>query len=203
MAVKKILSLLILLSILVTGCTEYEGQAKQRIYDYYKKNRLVTSDDSVNIIKAKSLGKDYLVLVEFKQSDNGQYMEDLLMISADSKDYYASREAQGTQPSGNDFTLNRLYIGSSTIIFGTFGSIKDSQGNRKKINCSTIYVKLADGSTIEEKVNNERGYIIVIDSLSDIKDVVLMDQEGKVLSSKTNLEKNSPEINKTKFLLTR
>lgn len=203
MAVKKILSLLILLSILVTGCTEYEGQAKQRIYDYYKKNRLVTSDDSVNIIKAKSLGKDYLVLVEFKQSDNGQYMEDLLMISADSKDYYASREAQGTQPSGNDFTLNRLHIGSSTIIFGTFGSIKDSQGNRKKINCSTIYVKLADGSTIEEKVNNERGYIIVIDSLSDIKDVVLMDQEGKVLSSKTNLEKNSPEINKTKFLLTR
>lgn len=197
---KKLLYLLILIPFVITsGCTNYESKAKKIIGEYYKKNRLVTSEDQVTLIKAKPYKDVYLVLAEYNPGD-GQKKLDLLMVKNDRNKYYVSREAQGMLPSDSNFSLNELSIDGSTVLFGVFD---DSIVKNKNTVLTKLLIKQSDKNTYEENVAKDSGYVVILDGNHDLTEMSLLDQNGKTVSSKTDLSKDNQFIYMTKFLLTR
>jgi hypothetical protein len=88
------------------------------------------------------------------------------------------------------FEVNRLEYESNTILFGDFIDSKWVEPDmRQAVKLDKIFVEFKDGVKYEESVSMDKGYIIVENTLSDVKIVNLYNDKGELQSNLEDLRK--------------
>ncbi len=95
------------------------------------------------------------------------------------------KKAQGHEPISMCFTVNRLDYEGKTILFGNFNDSKwlIVPDKRQKVNIDKIFVEFENGEKYEEIVSMDKGFIIISNTISGVKNVNLYNNKGELQSN--------------------
>ena len=157
---------------------EYEA-LKKGVLNYYieyepdtveKLNITIEEYSNLNIItEVKKYGDGYLVLAEKYDREAQDWSFPNLMLIDD------------------EFIIKSVSVGLTTVLpyFGIYSTVDED----KQIACgiikgemktSGIEIRFDDGTVVRDSISEKGGYIVVADTLSDIKDIELYSSKGKV-----------------------
>lgn len=172
---KKLIMIFCLICILA-GCTSNTVSLEDRIFlsleKYYGKTELYNNGTLI-INQIKEFENGYLVMAE-KHSGDGHSFDVLFLM--DDKLNVTGRTA-GTKPMSPCFSYNKLYYNGKTILFGSFNDTKwvPEIDEKVTVDIKEIYIELKNKETIREKVNADKGYLIIFDGDWQIEKFELYD----------------------------
>ncbi|MBL4930983.1 hypothetical protein [Clostridium paridis] len=166
-----------------TNFKSKEELIKEAISNFYFKLD-AKSNGELKVYNTKTYKNNYLVLAE-KYSGDGHRSTNLFII--DDK-FNVTRWTSGETPISNCFSINKCILDKSTILFGTFNNSKwdPKQDIKIPVQISKIDIKFASGQDVRENVSSEDGYIVILDSLSEV-------QQFNILNEKNELQSNLGE----------
>lgn len=187
-----ILSMVILLLLFDSGTisstkTEILNNLKDKeellngaVAEFYS-NRDLSNNGKLQIYKTKTLDDNYIVLAE-KYSGDGHRFLHLFLLD---KDYNIKAWTSGETPISNCFSANSLDYCGNRIVFGSFNDTKwDSEKDRKlTVKIDNIYLKLDNNQEVIEEVSKQKGYILILDSISKVEKVQLYNDKGELQGS--------------------
>ena len=167
---------------------EYDA-LKKAVAHYYIKHEPDTLKMLVKlniILEVDKYGDGYLVLAE-KYNQEGQNWDfpNLLLIN---DEFIVEAVTSGLRSYLPYFATYSTVDGDKQIVCGR---IKEEE---KKI--SQIQIVYEDGTVVKDTVSRQGGYIVVADTVSDVKDVKLYNSTGKAL----DIIKESPLYKKCSFV---
>ncbi|NLI58984.1 MAG: hypothetical protein GX387_10810 [Clostridium sp.] len=171
-----------------------EGYEVTQIDNYIIVNDLkskTVKEYEVTVYKTKEFGDKYLVLAKCYDKDGHPSCELLLLQKTDDK-YTVLKTAVGDIPMSMAFAVNRAVYENNTILFSVLGDRTWSVGSpdeSKEVSFYYIIVEFENGESIKETVTGDKGYIIVLESISDVKDMKLYNAEGELQTSLADLDK--------------
>ncbi|MDQ2086731.1 hypothetical protein RBH29_09865 [Herbivorax sp. ANBcel31] len=196
----------------ISGQSTVEQEIKDAVMDYYKRklgygeeyettqrdNYIIMShlksevvrEFEITIYKTKPFGDKYLVLAGCHDGDGHPPSELLLLQKTDDK-YTVSKEAFGDIPISMAFTINSVVYENNTILFSV---LRDrtwlvEPDESKEVSFDYIITEFENGESIKEIVTGDRAYIIILEGISDVKDMNLFNSEGKLQTSLEDLVK--------------
>ncbi|WP_238882749.1 hypothetical protein [Clostridium sp. YIM B02551] len=161
-----------------------EELIKEAVSNFYLKSDAKNNGELI-IYNTKTYKNNYLVLAE-KYSGDGHRSTNLFII--DDK-FSITRWTSGETPISNCFSINKCILDKSTILFGTFNNSKwdPKQDIKIPVQISNIDISFKSGQNIKEDVSNETGYIIALDSITEV-------QQFNLFNEKNELQSNLDEI---------
>ncbi len=154
-----------------------EDALKKAIIDTYS-----IIKGNTEILKIKKYAQGYLVLV-LRQGESGgiaiYYVEE-----KEGRNFIANGVAGGDVAMSMGFGVNRLVLGNDTIFFCNLNDstwIPESD-TRKETNYARIVFDFDDGNTIEEKVENDKGYILIYNGVVNVKDMKLCNADNELVN---------------------
>ncbi|MCG8499465.1 MAG: hypothetical protein MJB12_03520, partial [Firmicutes bacterium] len=135
------------------------------------------------ILKVKQYGGGYFVLM-YHIGEGGNICLYYLEKKADSS-FEVKGSSTGEQAISMGFGVNRLVFGNDTILFC---NLNDStwipeNDTRKETNYTKMVFELENGQKVTEDVKNDKGYIVILNEKTNVKDVELFNGENKVVNS--------------------
>lgn len=100
------------------------------------------------------------------------------------RNFIANGVAGGDVAMSMGFGVNRLVLGNDTIFFCNLNDstwIPESD-TRKETNYARIVFDFDDGNTIEEKVENDKGYILIYNGVVNVKDMKLYNADNELVN---------------------
>jgi hypothetical protein len=100
------------------------------------------------------------------------------------RNFIANGVAGGDAAMSMGFGVNRLVLGNDTIFFCNLNDstwIPESD-TRKETNYARIVFDFDDGNTIEEKVENDKGYILIYNGVVNVKDMKLYNADNELVN---------------------
>lgn len=163
------------------------GKANKRIEDTAEEYYLEVDPNNKGELKIhniKEYGTDYLVLTE-KHSGDAHSGTILFLVD---KDFSAKAAASGDIPLSPCFSANLVKHQGKSIIYGNF---KNKKWDPKtdivsEVQIDNIEIEFEDGSVFNDSVSMDKGYIVVVDTLSGIKDIKLYNNKGELQSDLLN-----------------
>ena len=182
---------LILISFLIS-CSAKTPTVSESIEEFFNK---VPSDEKVVILLTKDIDNQKLVLAERKEKEGEQYTT--LFLLNEKNEILSFTNAR--KPISPCFTVNTLIHNNKRIIFGSFNDSKwvPSEDKKIKVDISEIDITLIDDKNVTENVNLNEGYLIIMDSTSDIKDVNVLNDKDEIQSTLSDF---SNIVDKTEFI---
>ena len=135
------------------------------------------------ILKVKEYGEGYFALIHHKGEGGGIILY-YLEKKADSS-FEVKGSSMGQQAISMGFGVNKLLFGNDTILFC---NLNDStwipeNDTRKETNYTKMVFELENGQKVTEDVKNDKGYIVILNEKTNVKDVELFNGENKVVNS--------------------
>lgn len=163
------------------------GKANKRIEAAIEEYYLAVDPNNKGELKIHNIkehGTGYLVLTE-KYSGDGHSGTILFLVD---KDFSATAAASGDIPLSPCFSANVVKHQGKSIIYGNFKNKKwDPKTDLvSEVQIDNIAIEFEDGSVINDSVSVDKGYIIVVDTLSGIKDIKLYNKKGELQSDLLN-----------------
>ncbi|AUG56554.1 Regulatory protein BlaR1 [Acetivibrio saccincola] len=191
-----------------------EQEIKEAVMDYYQKrlayregyeavqrdNYIIVTDLNlssnnvrefeVTIYKIKAFGDKYLVLAKCYDGEGHPQSELHLLQKTDDR-YTVSKTVFGDIPMSMAFVINSVVYKNNTILFGVLGDRTWLPGTdeSKEVSFDYIITEFENGESIKETVTGDKGYIIVLEGVSDVKDMKLYNSEGELQTSLEDLDK--------------
>jgi len=196
--IKISITILTIFVAVLMGCSENkEGKLIKAVNNYYERFQPLNKGET-KIFAIKPFKNQYLVLAEKYRGDGHNYT---YLFLIDQK-FNVTKYVTGYRPTSACFEVNRLEYESNTILFGDFIDSKWVESDmRQAVKLDKIFVEFKDGVKYEESVSMDKGYIIVENTLSDVKIVNLYNDKGELQSNLEDLRKFRRNIiNDTDFI---
>ena len=206
---KKLLILIILILLIVGGFALYkytnsrpeDNKAKsehelitESLDKYYLKINHQKKTE-FKIYNTKKLDDKYLVLAEGAVSE-GERVSKLFLLN---NKFDILKVTYGHIPISQCFSINKVIYENKTISFGNFNNSKINENADKKIpvDIKKIEIKFEDGTSVQESVSVDNGYILISNTVSDINDVILYNNNNEIQSNLSDLGINGRIQNKS------
>lgn len=149
----------------------------------------------LKIYNIKKYGSGYLVLTE-KYRGEGESHTILFLID---NGYSTKATASGHMPISPCFSANIVRDQGKSIIYGNFKNRKwdPKTGLVSDVQIDNIKIAFEDGTEIKEPVSMDKGYIVVVDTLSKIKNIEVYNSKGELQSDLLNESYCSEYVFKT------
>lgn len=184
-----IISIITVLSVIVVFTT---NPSKQKIITEVETKKITSAineyylkidPDSKEILKIyniKRYGDNYLVLTN-KYRGEGESFSILFLVD---HNFNITAKASGDIPISPCFSANVIKDKNKSIIYGNFKNKKWEPKTDTLINVQIDSIKIIfeNGKKIKEKVSMDKGYIIVADTLSNIKNIEVYNNKGELQS---------------------
>ena len=107
----------------------------------------------------------------------------------------------GRKPISQCFSVNTLIYNDKRIIFGSFNDSKfiPSEDRKVSVDISKIDITLTDNKNIRESVTLDKGYLVIMDNTSDIKEVNVLNEKDEVQSTLNDIENIVDKIEFVKY----
>ena len=140
------------------------------------------------VFKVKPYRKGYLALVLY--GGEGPFTVLLHLVKGAKSGYVVSRRADLSNPISMGFAVNRIVDSDYTVLSSVLNSTSwiPSEDKRFKVDYDRMIVEFNNGEIIEEHVQGEKGYIIILDSKARVKDVQFYDLKGEVIDTLQRLK---------------
>lgn len=150
-------------------------------YETYDKTKF-------EVFKVKPYRKGYLALVIY--GGEGYFTELIHVVRDAKRGYVVSRRAELSFPISMGFAVNSIVDGDYTVLSSVLNNTSwiPSEDRRYRVDYNRMVVEFANGEIIEEHVQGEKGYIIILESKARVKDVRLYDLKGEVIDSLQRLK---------------
>ena len=162
---------------------EENKKLETAISEYY----LRTNPNNKGVLKIyniKKYGSSYLALTEkyVGEGENGT----VLFLTDNGINITAM--APGNMPISPCFSANIVKDQGKSIVYGNFKNKKwDPKTDLvSDVQIDNIKIAFEDGTVINESVSMDKGYIIVVDTLSKIKDIEVYNNKGELQSDLLN-----------------
>lgn len=158
-------------------------QLESVIKEYYRYNQ-PRNKGALKNFNTKKYGSEYLVLTE-KYGGEGHSFSDLFLID---HSYRIAAVTSGDMPISPCFSANIVKHQGRSIVYGNFKNKKwDPQTDIvSDVQIDSIVITFEDGTVIKEPVSMDRGYIIVADTISKIKNIEVNNSKGELQSDLLN-----------------
>lgn len=127
-----------------------------------------------NLVLARSRGKEgasFISLFNLGKDTNGKLF---IKAKASTEEVYSP-----------GFGVNRMLYRNSTLFFGNLNKKAwDPKTDKvKETNYSEMTVEFDDGKKVEEKIENDEGYVLIADNDVKIKDMKLYNNKGEIVNT--------------------
>lgn len=158
---------------------EFNKKLETAVSGYYLKADPANSGD-LKIYNVKNYGGGYLVLTE-KYRGMGESRTILFFVD---HEYRTKMRASGDMPISPCFSANLIKDQDKSIIYGNFKNKKwdPTTDFVLDVQIDNIKISFEDGSVITESVSMDKGYIIVANTLSKIKNIEVYNKNGELQS---------------------
>ncbi|MDI6816958.1 MAG: hypothetical protein QME41_07195 [Actinomycetota bacterium] len=138
--------------------------------------------------KVKPYRKGYLALVRY--GGEGYFTELIHVVKDAKRGYVVSRRAELSFPISMGFAVNRIVDSDYTVLSSVLNNTSwiMSADKRFKVDYNKMVVEFTNGEIVEEHVQGEKGYIIILDSKAGVKDVRFYDLKGEVIDTLQRLK---------------
>lgn len=162
---------------------EENKKLETTISEYYLKTN-PNNKGVLKIYNIKKYGSSYLALTE-KYVGEGENSSVLFLTD---KRNNITAMAPGNMPISPCFSANIVKDQGKSIVYGNFKNKKwDPKTDLvSDVQIDNIKVIFEDGTVINESVSMDKGYIIVVDTLSKIKDIEVYNNAGELQSDLLN-----------------
>lgn len=184
---------LALISLLIS-CGSKTSIVSKSIEEFFSKG---PSDEKVVILLTKYIDNEKLVLAQ-RQEKDGEQHTNLFLINEKNE---VLSWTSGRKPISQCFSVNTLIYNDKRIIFGSFNDSKfiPSEDRKVSVNISKIDITLTDNKNIRESVTLDKGYLVIMDNTSDIKEVNVLNEKDEVQSTLNDIENIVDKIEFVKY----
>ncbi len=139
---------------------------------------------TLRIYNTKKYGSGYLVLTE-KYRGEGESFSVLFLVN---HDFNIVVKAPGDIPKSPCFSANVVKDQGKSIVYGNFKNKKWNPQTDLVVDVQIDFIKITfeDGTYIREQVSMDKGYIVVVDTLSNIRNIELYNSKGELQSDLLN-----------------
>ena len=150
-------------------------------YETYDKRKF-------EVFKVERYRKGYLALVFY--SGEGPFTVLLHLVKDAKSGYVVSRRADLSHPISMGFAVNRIADGDYTVLSSILNNTSwiPNEDKRYRVDYNRMVVEFTNGEIIEEYVQGEKGYVIILDSKARVKDVRFYDLKGEVIDTLQRLK---------------
>lgn len=167
----------------IKATSQDERLIQNAISNYYLKSE-PDNYGTLKIYNIKKYNNSYLCLSE-KYRGEGQRYSDLFLIDSN---FNIKAKAPGNIPISPCFSANVVKYDGKSIVYGNFKNKKwdPKTGIVSDVEINTIKITFEDGTVIQEPVSMEKGYIVVANTISKIKNIEVYNSKGKIQSNLIN-----------------
>ncbi|QCX34485.1 hypothetical protein FDN13_12665 [Caloramator sp. E03] len=139
---------------------------------------------TLRIYNIKKYGSGYLVLTE-KYRGEGESFSVLFLVN---HDFNIVAKAPGDIPKSPCFSANVVKDQGKSIVYGNFKNKKWNPKTDLVVDVQIDFIKITfeDGTYIREQVSMDKGYIVVADTLSNIRNIEVYNSKGELQSDLIN-----------------
>ena len=139
---------------------------------------------TLRIYNIKKYGSGYLVLTE-KYRGEGESFSVLFLVNYD---FNIVAKAPGDIPKSPCFSANVVKDQGKSIVYGNFKNKKWNPQTDLVTDVQIDFIKIMfeDGTYVREKISMDKGYIVVVDTLSNIRNIEVYNNKGELQSDLIN-----------------
>lgn len=176
---------------------QVDNANNKKLDDALKEAIISTFDDKgkTEILKVKKFGQAYLILI-LNQGEGGgiaiYYVEE-----GENNNFTAKGIVPGEAAMSMGFGVNRFILDDHTILFCNLNESTwiPENDTRKETKYTKIIFEFDNGNTLEENVENDKGYILISDSIVHIKDMKLYNANNEIVSTYKDIGSSTKEEN--------
>lgn len=169
------------------------------VVDYYLSLGSRMNKKDIEISKIKQHESGYLVLAMYHGEGP---MLSLFHVKENEKDEYEIIQVSSGQLAiSMGFAVNRLVYNNNTILFSNLNKSTwiPETDTRKPTDYIRVLVESNRGTRVEESVEGDTGYIIILNSDEKIGNMVFYNAAGEVVSTMLDMGKAEDTVNETRF----
>jgi len=153
------------------------------VSEYYL-NADPANKGTLKIYNIKKFGSSYLVLTQ-KYRGEGESFSVLFLTDSG---FNIVAKAPGDIPISPCFSANVVKYQGKSIVYGNFKNKKWNPQTDLVVDVQIDFIKITfeDGTYIREQVSMDKGYIVVVDTLSDIRNIEVYNSKGELQSDLIN-----------------
>lgn len=153
------------------------------VSEYYMKAD-PANKGTLKIYNIKNFGSSYLVLTQKYRGEGESFS---VLFLADSG-FNIVAKAPGDIPISPCFSANVVKYQGKSIVYGNFKNKKWNPQTDLVVDVQIDFIKITfeDGTYIREQVSMDKGYIVVVDTLSDIRNIEVYNSKGELQSDLIN-----------------
>jgi hypothetical protein len=153
------------------------------VSEYYL-NADPANKGTLKIYNIKKFGSSYLVLTQKYRGEGESFS---VLFLADSG-FNIVAKAPGDIPISPCFSANVVKYQGKSIVYGNFKNKKWNPQTDLVTNVQIDFIKITfeDGTYVREQVSMDKGYIVVVDTLSNIRNIEVYNSKGELQSDLIN-----------------
>jgi len=153
------------------------------VSEYYMKAD-PANKGTLKIYNIKKFGSSYLVLTQ-KYRGEGESFSVLFLVDDVFK---IVAKAQGDIPISPCFSANVVKYQGKSIVYGNFKNKKWNPQTDLVTDVQIDFIKIMfeDGTYVREQISMDKGYIVVVDTLSNIRNLEVYNNKGELQSDLIN-----------------
>jgi len=165
---------------------------KEVIIEDIKKTDVVT--EKIELYKIKKYKDGYLVLV--MQQGEGAGISVYYLVKADGDKYIVKGIASSELALSMGFGINRFVIDNDTVLFSNLNESTwvPENDTRKETKYTRIVIYFDNGKTLEEKVDNKKGYIAILNGIVNVIDMKLYNAKNDLVGSYKDIGSSTTEV---------
>jgi len=167
-----------------------EGTVSNMVIGYYKNLGRQIDVNQVILCKIKQYKEGYLALAWY--TGEGSQATLFYIKKGKNNEYIISKKVDMEPALSLGFSVKRVADGNNIILCSNLNEetwVPPNDDKRFKADYAKIVVSLNNGTTIEEDVKGDKGYIIALSGNPDVVDIRLYNSRGKIINSLSDLSK--------------